>query len=104
MASAVYTDRIPESKRWGGWLNIASNAGIITDALVAANATVTLLKAAIGSAVVRGEQRPMVTITQKALDRAVSMGQVPETHGVTTVAALVALGDGSTSHRQSYFG
>lgn len=104
MASIVYTERIPESKRWGGWLNAMAAAGVITDALVAANATVTLLKAAIETAVVKAEQRPMVTLTKLALDRAVSMGQVPATHGVTTVAALVALGDASTTHKQSYLG
>lgn len=104
MASAVYPDRVQESKRWGGWLNWAKRAGVITDAQVAANATVTNLKAAVEAANVPAEQRPMITYVKSALNRAVSMGQVPETHGVTTVAGLVALGDSSTTHMQGYYG
>lgn len=104
MASAVFPDRVAESKRWGGWLNILANAGILTDAMVAANATVSLLKTALDAAVVRGEQRPMVTYAKAALNRAVSMGQVPETHGVATVADLVALGDASSTFKQGFYG
>lgn len=104
MATAGYTDRIQESKRWGGYLNWLKSAGVITDAQVNANATVTALKSALDAAVIPAEQRPMVTYVKKALDRAVSMGQIPETHGVTTVAGLVALGDASTTHKHAYFG
>lgn len=104
MASAVYTDRIQESKRWGGWLNYLSRAGLITDAQVNANATVALLLTAIDAAAIRTEQRPMIAYAKAALNRAVSMGQVPATHGVTTVAGLVALGDASTTFKQGYYG
>lgn len=104
MASAVFPDRVQESKRWGGWLNWAKRAGIITDAQVAANATITALKAALDAAVVHAEQRPMITLVKVALDRAKSMGQLSETHGQTTVAGLVAEGDASTTHMQGYYG
>lgn len=104
MASAVFPDRMQESKRWGGYLNWLFSAGIITNALVAANATVTLLKTAIDTATVRAEQRSMVTLAKVALNRAVSMGQIPETHGQTTVAGLVALGDAPTTHKQGFYG
>lgn len=104
MASMVYTERIPESKRWGGWLNYAARAGVITDAQVNANATVAGLIAAVDAAAVRTEQRPIVNYLRVALNRAVSMGQVPATHGVTTVAGLVALGDASTTFKQGFHG
>lgn len=99
---AVYTERIPESKRIGGQLNLAAVEGIITDAIVAAQATVTLLKAALLTPTYM--QTKMVADTKLALDRAVNMSLIPATHGCTTVAGLVALTDASTTHRQAYFG
>lgn len=99
---AVYTDRIPASKRIGGQLNLASTAGVITDAIVAANATVTLLKAALLTPTFM--QTKINSDTKLALDRAVSMSLISATHGVTTVAALVALTDASTTLKQAYFG
>lgn len=102
MASLVYTDRIPESKRIGGHLNVGFSAGIITDALVAANATITLLKAAILTGILKTEQKPLGIVLNKALDKGVSLGQIPETHGVITVAALVALTDASSTMKQGF--
>jgi hypothetical protein len=77
---------------------------VITDALVAANATVTGLKTAVDAQSVPAEQRPMLTYVKLALSRALSMGQISETHGQTTVAGLVAQGDASTTHMQGYYG
>lgn len=104
MASAVFIDRIPLSKRIGGWANACKTAGVITDALVNANATITLLNAAILAAVVSPSDKPRAILLTKALERGVDLGIIPETHGVTTVAALVALTDASASFRQSFLG
>lgn len=104
MASLVFTDRIPESKRIGGMINTCASAGLITDTLVNANSTVTTLKAACLTAAVRTEQQPMVKEMNIALDRAVSLGAIPATHGVTTVAGLVALTDASATHKQAFLG
>lgn len=101
---AVYTDRIPESKRIGGFLNYCKNAGIITDALVNGNATITALKSAIDTAVVKTSQRPLVTEIKLALDRGLTIGVFSATHGVTTVAALVAPTDAGTTYTQNFLG
>lgn len=101
---AVYVDRIPASKRVGGMLNVAEEPSVITDALVAANATVTLLKAAITAAVVRPDLSPMAIETNSALDLGVSLSLIPETHGCTTVAGLVALTDAGASFKQGLRG
>jgi alkaline phosphatase len=104
MASLVYTERIPESKRIGGWFNALFKAGILTDALVAANATNAALKTAVDTATVKTEQRPMVTVFKKAFDRGVSLGQIPTpNHGTATVAALVALTDSNTTFKQGFY-
>lgn len=99
---AVYTDRIPESKRIGGQLNLAVVEGIITDAIVAAQATITLLKAALLTPT--PNQTKMTADTKLALARGLTLSLFSETHGQTTVAGLVALTDASTTHRQAYFG
>lgn len=99
---AVYTDRIPFSKRIGGQLNYANNVGVITDALVAAQATVTLLNAALLTPTFM--QVKANRDTQEALVNAVSLGLIPETHACTTVAGLVALTDASTTLRQNVLG
>jgi len=101
---AVFVDRIPLSKRIGGWLNACKSAGVITDALVNANATVTALNTAILAAVVSPSDKPRAITLTKALERAVDLSLIPETHGVTTVAGLVALTDASTTFRQSFLG
>lgn len=99
---ALYTDRIPLSKRIGGQLNLAANVSVITDALVAAQATVTLLNAALVAPTFM--QTKIQGDTRLALIKAVSESLIPETHGCTTVAGLVALTDASTALRQAYFG
>jgi len=87
---------IPESKRVGGYANYCAAAGVITDALVAANATITLLNAAILAAV-PAYQQPMARMLNKALNRGIALGNIAETHGQTTVAGLVALTNSSTT-------
>ena len=104
MASLVFSTQIPESKRIGGHINASFSAGLITDALVAANATVTALKAAILTGAVKTVQRPMAQVLNKALDRGVSLSQIPETHSQTTVAGLVGLTDASSTFKQSFLG
>jgi hypothetical protein len=99
---AVYTVRVPFSKRIGGQLNYAENVGVITDALVAANATLTLLKAALlAPTYLQIKARADLRL---ALDSAVDLSLIPETHACTTVAGLVALTDASTTLTQNYFG
>lgn len=100
----LFTDRAFESRRVGGYLNWCFSAGLITNAQVAANATITLLKAAVRAANLFTEKTPMITQLDKALDRGISIGEFTETHGVTTVATLVALTTSSTSHKQGFFG
>jgi len=101
---AVYIDRIPASKRVGGQLNVSFVPSVITDALVAANATVTALKAAITAAVVRPDLVPVGIATNDALDLGVSLSLIPETHSCTTVAQLVALTDASSTFKQGIRG
>jgi hypothetical protein len=98
---AVYTDRIGYSKRIGGQLNLAKKAGVISDAIVAAQATITLLKAALLTPTFN--QAKITADTKLALDAAVDLSMISATHGQTTVAALVALTDASTTHTQSLF-
>ena len=98
----IYTDRIPMSKRVGGQLNLAAVEGIITDAIVSGNATITLVKAALLTPTYN--QTKMKSDTSLALDMGLDLGVFSETHGVSTVAALVALTDASTTHRQAFFG
>ena len=104
MASLVFSTQIPESKRIGGHINAAFSAGLITDALVSGNSTVTTLKAAILTGAVKTVQRPMAQVLNKALDRGVSLSQIPETHSQTTVAGLVGLTDASSTFKQSFLG
>lgn len=101
---AVYLDRIPASQRVGGQLNMSFVPGVITNALVAANSTVTALKAAITAAVVRPDDAPKAIFTNQALDVGVSLSLIPETHGCTTVAELVALTDSGTSLKMPIIG
>jgi len=100
---AVYTDRIPASKRVGGQLNLGANVGVITDALVAANATLTLLKAAVTAGAPTYNQVKIAADVNDALDLGLGMSLFTETHGVTTVAALVALTDASTTFNQGLY-
>lgn len=104
MAATAVLEQIPFSKRIGGELNIMVVPGVITDALVAANATVTLLKAAILAAVLHPDDQPKAIMVCRALASAVSLGLIPETHSCTTVAGLVALTNASTTFKQGYMG
>lgn len=103
MASIVWTQKIPLSLRVGGQLNAAKSAGLITDAMVNDNATVSALKTAITTAAI-GPKAPYAVKINLALDKGVSMGLISATHGVTTVAGLVALTDASTTFRQGFMG
>lgn len=100
----LYTERKPESARVGAYLNWCFSAGIITDAQVAANATLTLLKAAVNTAILETQKKPIGIMLGKALDRGLTLGIFSETHGVVTVAALVALTDSGTTMKQGFFG
>lgn len=100
---AIYTDRIPASKRVGGQLNIGSNVLVITDAMVAAQATLTLLKAAVTAGVTTYTQTKIAGDVNRALDLGLDLGLFSETHGQTTVAGLVALTDASTTFKQGLF-
>lgn len=100
----LYTDRIPASKRIGGQLNIGFTTGVITNAQVAANATITLLKAAVTAAIPTYAQTKIAGDVNRALDLGLDMGLFSETHGQTTVAGLVALTDASTTLKQGFFG
>ena len=93
-------DRVGASRRVGGMLNVGKTNSIITDALVAAQATLTLLKAAITSGVVRPDDATIAVDVNDALDLGKAIGVFSETHGVTTVAALVALTDAPVGFRQ----
>lgn len=99
----VSTQRQNESKRIGGQINQAAASGLLTSAMIAANATITLLKAAITSAAT-AQTSTIATKTNKALDRGVSLGYIPATHGVTTVAGLLALTDAPSTWKQSFIG
>lgn len=97
---AGYTGRIGASKRVGGQLQIGKDSGVITDALVNANATLTDLKAAVTAAALHANLGPMKVQVNKALDLGKTMDLLSETHGVTTVAGLIALTDASSGFRQ----
>jgi hypothetical protein len=99
---AVYTDRIPESKRIGGELQIGLNSGVITDALVAANSTIATLQAALLTP--SPNQANIKKQVNDALQRGLNMALFSSTHGVTTVAALVALTDAPVNYRQGFLG
>lgn len=97
---AALLDQVGFSRRIGGMLNVGKTNSVITDALVAANATLTLLKAAITAAIVRPDDVPIGVDVNDALDGGKAIGVFSETHGVTTVAALVALTDAPVGYRQ----
>lgn len=98
--SVSNSDRVGASKRVGGQLNVAKTNSIITDTLVNANATLTLLKAAILTASPRPDDQPIAIKTNRALDLGKNIGVFSETHGQTTVAGLVGLTDAAAAFRQ----
>lgn len=89
------------SKRIGGFINSCKSAGVITDTQVNANATVTLLGAAVVDAAV-GAKKPLAQKLRKTLEKAVDIGEIGETHGETTVAGLVALTEAGATHRSPF--
>lgn len=102
---ASYVEQIPLSKRVGGQLNIAVNLGLLANTDPASSATVTLLKAKIDTnlASLNADLAPEAEKTQLALQKGVDLGLFNETHSQTTVAAIVALTDASTTHTQGFF-
>lgn len=98
--AAALLDQVGFSRRIGGMLNVGKTNSVITDALVAANATLTLLKAAIAAAIVRPDDVPIGVDVNDALDGGKALGLFSETHSQTTVAGLVALTDASANFRQ----
>lgn len=100
--STLGTTGKSESARIGGQINQGVSAGVITDAMVNANATLTLLKAAILAASYHGNKR-IALLVNLGLDKAKSLGLMSETHGVTTTAGLLALTDApSSTYKQNF--
>lgn len=73
-------------------VNFAVANGALSDTIINANATVTLLVAAINAAaLVAGDAQDALRMCADSLRLANIAGAVPETTGVTTVAGLRAL-------------
>ena len=100
--NALRTDQLPEAARIGGQINIASTGGVITDALVAANPTITGLNAALLSPTFM--QSTIRTQLRLALTRGTNLTLWPETHGVTTVAGLLGLTGKTSVMKQGFLG
>lgn len=102
---AIYTDRIPYSKRIGGQINLAASVGVITDGVVGTGPydTITEVKAAVTALATTPQLKKIASDTNLALDAGIDLGLWSESHGVNTVAELVALTDASTTHRQGLF-
>lgn len=72
-------------------INVAERAGL-TDAIIAANATVTLLITAVKAlAILAGTAPDALEAISRGLRLGVNAGAIPETHSTTTVAGLRAL-------------
>lgn len=96
--------------RIGGILMEAVGAGLLTDAIVggASYDTITEVKAAI-TALAPAYKKPFVSKIHDALDKAIAIGLISETHGATeasgTADSLVAAVTNSTSttRRNTWF-
>lgn len=99
MAITIKSD-VPLSKRIGGIIERAEDAGIITDAIVAANATVTALNAALLAPI--PAEAPLRSKVKQALLKAVDAGLVAETHTFTTISSLVSATDATTGVRAPF--
>lgn len=78
-------------------INFASLNSILTDTLVNANATVTLLIAAMGNqAVIAGDSQDAIRQCQIGLRIGNLAGAIPETHSQTTVSGLRGLVSANT--------
>jgi len=102
MPSLVYTDRIPFSKRIGGYTNWLVGAGLLNDAYFATYPTITAMKNASAVTRQRPEHLPMLIKWFMALDKAKSLGIINETHGTTTAAQFVALTDAGPRFKQAF--
>lgn len=103
--SNLYCTTKRESERIGGFINWCAAAGIIADADLngAGGDTITEVKANVLANDMPASSKSLVTVLNKALDRGISLGLWSETHGVTTVAGLVALTDASTTFKHGLF-
>lgn len=78
-------------------INFAALNSVLTDALIAANATVTLLIAAmLLQPVIAGDAQDAIRQMTIGLRIGNLAGAIPETHSVTTVAGLRALVSANT--------
>lgn len=100
-----YEERVGLHKRIGGQLNLAVNLGLLANTDPASSSTVTLLKAKVDTnlAGLHIDLTPEAERTQLAIQKGEDLGLWSESHGVSTVAALVALTGASTTHTQGFF-
>lgn len=94
------------SKRIGGQLNIAVDNGLLVNADPATDTTLTTLKARLDTRFASADASiyPEVVKTKQAIDAGEDIGLFSATHGVSTVAALIALTDASVDFRQGIRG
>lgn len=90
MAAVYRGDEARLSEEYGATFIDAQNRGLLTDALISGNATVTALKTAIDNAFVHAEHQPVKARVKQALDFMLNQGEISETHGLSTVTALIA--------------
>lgn len=90
MAAVFRGDESRLSEEYGAAFVDAQSRGLLTDAMISGNATVTLLKSAIDSKFLHAEHEPVKPRLKQALDYALAQGEISETHGLTTVAGLIA--------------
>lgn len=103
--SNLYNNEKRESARIGGFINWCEDAGIIEDADLAGAGgdTITEVKANILANNFHKANYPLAQMLGKALDKGVQIAVFSETHGVTTVAGLVALTDAGATEKNSFF-
>ena len=99
--AAGKTEQVPLSTKIGGQLQVAEDQSVITDTIVAANATVTLLKAAL--VVPLGSDGTHKSLCQLALQKGVDLSLIAETHTATTVAELIAFTDAAVGEKPGFF-
>lgn len=97
MATVSGTDNQAACRKALSAINFASLNGILTDALVNANATVTALISAMGlQALVAGNSQDAILMCQRGLRIGNLTGAIPETHAQTTVSGLRTLVSANT--------
>lgn len=108
---AVYTDRIPFSKRIGGQLNYAHKLSVLTDSQVSAAANVSALRAAVVSATSAANfmYKKAGQDAVKALDAGQDLSLFTDNlvSGAATVASIVSATDvtsASPTFKQNFFG